>query len=157
MRIALEVNGSIEELDVEPQQTLLDLLHANLDLRRTKRVCDVGECGACTILVDGLPVYACILLAISCRDRHVETIEAQAPNGRVHPLQAALVAADALQCGFCAPAWTMALKPLLSPESIPAQAEVQTALSGVCCRCGANAQRIQKAVQGAKSPSEERS
>ncbi|MBI2956933.1 MAG: 2Fe-2S iron-sulfur cluster binding domain-containing protein, partial [Acidobacteria bacterium] len=108
--LRLRVNGRIFRLSVEPRWTLLDVLRNQLDLTGTKRVCDRGECGACTVLLDGLPVYSCLLLALDAPDHDIQTIEGLSADGRLHPLQEAFVRHDALQCGFCTPGMVMSCK-----------------------------------------------
>src|SRR5437899_10589266 len=99
--VALNVNGEAVTVRVPPRRTLLDALRESLALTGTKRVCDEGTCGACTVLVDGRPVYSCMTLAIACARKRVETIEGLAKDGELHPVQRAFVDTDAFQCGFC--------------------------------------------------------
>lgn len=128
------------EVRAEPagHATLLDLLRDTLALTGTKRVCDRGECGACTVLLDGDPVYACLTLAHGCEGQRVTTIEGLAPASAPasHPLQQAFVAEDAAQCGFCTPGQLMAAAALLSAHADPSDAEIRDAMSGNLCRCG---------------------
>src|SRR5438067_9630111 len=102
-RVALRVNGSRYELVLEPRRTLLDALRHDLQLTGTKKVCDMGDCGACTVLVEGRAVYSCLLLAVDCEGQQITTIEGLACDGRLDPLQQAFIEADAFQCGFCTP------------------------------------------------------
>src|SRR5437763_6935372 len=99
--VRLRINGTSEELRVEPRRTLLDALREDLQLTGTKKVCDMGDCGACTVLVDGRAMYACLLLAVDCEGRQIATIEGLACDGELDPIQEAFVQADAFQCGFC--------------------------------------------------------
>lgn len=138
MQISIEVNGEAQTLEVEGRETLLDLLRNRLGLNGTKRVCDDGVCGQCSVLLDGLAVNACILLAGSARDRHVETIESLSRDGILDPLQQALIDGDALACGFCAPAWLMTVTGLLRAEPQSDRAALRQALSGIRCRCDAD-------------------
>lgn len=137
MQISIDVNGRAHAMDVEGNETLLDLLRDRLGLTGTKRVCDEGTCGQCTVLLDGLPVFACILLAASCRGRVVQTIEALALDGRLHPLQRMLIDGAGLACGFCASAWVMALRGLLDVRPDSDEVTIADAVAGVVCRCGA--------------------
>jgi aerobic-type carbon monoxide dehydrogenase small subunit (CoxS/CutS family) len=134
--IALRVNGRTFRLQIEPRWTLLDVLRNQLDLTGTKRVCDRGECGACTVLRDGQPVYSCLTLALEAQDHDIETVEALSADGRLHPLQEAFVRNDALQCGFCTPGMVMSLKVLLDRNPDPSLDDVKQAISGNLCKCG---------------------
>jgi len=135
--IVLNVNGRREPLEVEPRCTLLDALRLDLGLTGAKLVCNAGNCGACTVLVDGRAVYSCLLLAVECEGRDITTVEGLAEDGRLHPLQEAFVHHDALQCGFCTPGQVMAAYALLSETPKPSEAEIVAGMSGNLCRCGA--------------------
>lgn len=154
--IRLKINGDTYRLAVEPSATLLDTLRNQLDLTGTKRVCDRAECGACTVLFNGKPVYACMMLALDAQIGEVETIEALAAHGRLHPLQEAFVNHDALQCGFCTPGMVMALKGLLDHNPNPSPDDVKEAISGNLCKCGTYP-KIFRAVQDAAKTLRERS
>ncbi len=132
----LTVNGRPREVAAEPHESLLTVLRERLALTGTKLVCDRGECGACTVLLDGRPVYACLTLAAACGDEPITTIEGVAPAGALHPLQEAFVARDAVQCGFCTPGQVMAALALLSRVSSPDDDDIREAMSGNLCRCG---------------------
>ncbi len=132
----IEINGRGTDADVSHDATLLDLLRDALGLTGTKRVCDRGECGACTVLLDGDPVLSCLTLAHGCAGQSVRTIEGLASAEVPHPLQSAFVAEDASQCGFCTPGQLMAAAALLARNADPTDAEVVAALSGNLCRCG---------------------
>ncbi len=134
--INLKVNGQPRTLKVEPRLTLLDALRDRLDLTGAKKICDRGECGGCTVLLDGKPVYACMLLAVDARGRAITTVEGIAPKGKLHPVQAAFIDKDALQCGFCTPGFVVASKALLDARPSPSLDEVRAALCGHLCRCG---------------------
>jgi len=136
--IVLSVNGTGHALALEPRRTLLDAIRHDLGLTGTKKVCDMGDCGACTVLVDGRAVYACLLLAVDCAGRRVTTIEGLGGE-RLDPVQEAFVRADALQCGFCTPGQIMSLRALLDGTAEPTDAEILRAVSGNLCRCGAYA------------------
>jgi aerobic-type carbon monoxide dehydrogenase small subunit (CoxS/CutS family) len=136
-RVRLSVNGGVYERDVEPRRTLLDTLRNDLGLTGAKLGCDMGQCGACTILVDGEAVYACLLLTIEMEGRAITTVEGLAPGGELDPVQAAIIEHDALQCGFCTPGQVMAMKAMLAHNPHPTDEEIDRALSGNLCRCGA--------------------
>ncbi len=137
IELALEVNGAVHELFVEPRRTLLDALRVNLGLTGTKQVCGQGNCGACTVHIDGEPVYSCLQLAVECEGRAITTIEGLRQGGMLHPLQQAFVEHDALQCGFCTSGQIMAAVALLERIPKPTEADVIGGLSGNLCRCGA--------------------
>ena len=135
--VALHVNGAQRPLEVEPRRTLLDVLRLELGLTGAKRSCDMGNCGACTVLVDGHANYSCLLLAVDCAGRAITTVEGIAPQGALHPVQQAFVEADALQCGYCTPGQIMSLCGLLNENPSPTDEEIVRAVSGNLCRCGA--------------------
>jgi aerobic-type carbon monoxide dehydrogenase small subunit (CoxS/CutS family) len=124
-------------LVIEPRRTLLDALRVDLQLTGTKKVCDMGDCGACTVLVEGRAMYACLLLAVDCEGQQITTIEGLSHNGQLDPVQQAFIQADALQCGFCTPGQIMSLRALLHDTPTPTEAEIRRAVSGNLCRCGA--------------------
>jgi xanthine dehydrogenase YagT iron-sulfur-binding subunit len=136
-RMRLTVNGEVYTRDVEPRATLLDTLRDDLGLTGAKLGCDMGQCGACTVLVDGEAMYACLALAIEMEGREITTIEGLARGGALDPVQAAIVEHDALQCGFCTPGQALALKALLARTPHPTDEEIDRALAGNLCRCGA--------------------
>jgi aerobic-type carbon monoxide dehydrogenase small subunit (CoxS/CutS family) len=135
--VLLDVNGERHALALEPRRTLLDVLRRELGLTGAKRACDMGNCGACTVHLDGRAVYSCLTLAVDCEGRAVTTIEGLAKDGALDPLQAAFVAADALQCGYCTPGQVMSLRALLNDNPWPSEEEIRRAVSGNLCRCGA--------------------
>ena len=141
MNVALRVNGAEEPLEVEPRRTLLDALRHDLDLTGTKKVCNAGDCGACTVLVDGRAMYACLLLAVDCAGREITTIEGlgapDADPARLDPVQRAFIEEDAFQCGFCTSGQIMSLRGLLNADPTPDDAAIERAVSGNICRCGA--------------------
>jgi aerobic-type carbon monoxide dehydrogenase small subunit (CoxS/CutS family) len=135
--VILLINGAEHRLVLEPRRTLLDTLRSTLHLTGTKKVCDMGDCGACTVLVDGRAMYACLLLAVDCTGRQVTTVEGLARDGTLDPVQQAFIEADAFQCGFCTSGQIMSLRALLNEAPAPSDAEIERAVSGNLCRCGA--------------------
>jgi aerobic-type carbon monoxide dehydrogenase small subunit (CoxS/CutS family) len=135
--IQLQVNGALHSLEVEPRRTLLDALRVDLHLTGTKKVCDMGECGACTVLLDHRAVYSCLTLAVECEGRQILTVEGLSDGARLDPIQQAFVEHDAFQCGFCTPGQVMAVRALLERNPSPSPDEVRRAVSGNLCRCGA--------------------
>ncbi len=147
--VALEVNGDAVTVHVPPHRTLLDTLRETLGLTGAKRVCDEGTCGACTVLLDGRPVYSCMTLAVACADRAVETVEGLSTDG-LHPVQQAFVEHDAYQCGFCTPGQIMSCVALLRENPSPTSEDVLRAVSGNLCRCGAYPNIVAAALAAAK-------
>jgi len=148
----MTVNGEHVELAAEPRRTLLDALRLDCGLTGAKKGCDMGNCGACTVLLDGEAVYSCLVLAADCAGRAVTTVEGLAADGKLHRLQEAFIAADAFQCGFCTPGQLMALAALFGRVPQPSDAQIMRALSGNLCRCGAY-QHIVRAAQLARDGS----
>jgi carbon-monoxide dehydrogenase small subunit len=146
-KILFNLNGHPVETLVEPHWTLLDLLRDQLELTGTKEGCGQGECGACTVLLDGLAVNACLFPVLEAEGREVTTIEGLAgPDGSLHPLQEAFINCGAVQCGFCTPGMILSAKALLDENLHPSEDEIRAALAGNFCRCTGYAQIIQ-AVQ----------
>jgi len=135
--VTLIVNGTAQAILVEPRRTLLDALRHNLELTGTKKVCDMGNCGACTVVVDGLAMYSCLLLAIDCDGREITTIEGVAQGNTLTSLQEAFIEADAFQCGFCTSGQIMSLHALLARHEQPTDEQIERAVTGNLCRCGA--------------------
>lgn len=135
--VTLRINDVDHALLLEPRRTLLDTLRNDVQLTGTKKVCDMGNCGACTVLVDGRAMYSCLLLAVDCEGREITTIEGLAQNGELDPVQRAFVEADAFQCGFCTPGQIMSIKGLLEATPQPSDEQILRAVSGNLCRCGA--------------------
>ena len=135
--MSLSINGQAHTILVEPRRTLLDTLREDLYLTGTKKVCDMGDCGACTVLVDGKTMYACLLLAIDCQDRAITTVEGIEHDGHLEPIQQAFIEHDAFQCGFCTPGQIMSLHALFTETATPSREQIQRAVSGNLCRCGA--------------------
>ena len=147
-RIRVTVNGSAQAIEVEDRWTLVELLRDHLGLTGTKIGCDRGECGACTVLLDGKPVYSCSNLAVWADGRTVETVEGLAQGGKLDPLQQAFVDHDAAQCGFCTSGQLMSAKALLRANAHPTAEDVRAGLTGNLCRC-ANYNRYVEAVVAA--------
>ena len=146
--ITLTVNGRKVNLDVNANETLLDVLRDRLDLTGAKKVCDRGECGGCTVHLDGEPVYACMVLAIRADGRAVKTVEGLAEGDKLHPVQEAFIEKDGYQCGFCTPGFLMSTSAFLEKNPAPTLDEIKKALSGNLCRCG-NYAKIYEAVEAA--------
>ena len=147
--VALEVNGAGVTVHVPPHRTLLDTLRETLGLTGAKRVCDEGSCGACTVLLDGEPVYSCLTLAVACAGHAVRTVEGLSSEG-LHPVQQAFIDHDAFQCGFCTPGQIMSCVALLERNASPTAEDVLRAVSGNLCRCGAYPNIVAAAISAAK-------
>ena len=147
--VRLTVNGKRVDLMIEPRVTLLDALRMRADLTGNKRGCDRGACGACTMIVDGRPVYACSTLAIEVQGKQIRNVEGLAEGGKLHPVQQAFCDADALMCGFCTPGFIMASVALLEKHPSPTPEQIRRGLDGNICRCGTFS-RIFEAVSSAK-------
>lgn len=148
MTIQVTVNGSIEELRAAPNLSLLHMLRENLSLTGTKNGCEAGECGACTVLLDGEPVNSCMVLAVECDGKEVETIEGLTERVGMQKLQEAFMELNAIQCGFCTPGMLISSYALLERNPNPSEEEIQIALLGNLCRC-TGYERIIGAVQKA--------
>lgn len=135
MRVALQLNGEAVELEIKPNRTLLELLREDLALTGTKDGCGIGECGSCTVLLDGWPIRSCLALAVEARGREVTTIEGLAKGERLHPLQESFIRNGAIQCGFCIPGMLLVAKALLDEKPHPTEQEVRAAIAGNLCRC----------------------
>jgi xanthine dehydrogenase YagT iron-sulfur-binding subunit len=146
--LTLNVNGKDQKVSIEPRVTLLRALRNHLDLTGSKEICDRGSCGGCGVIIDGNLVNSCMMLAVDAVGKKVTTIEALSADGKLHPIQAEFVKADALQCGFCTPGMVMACKSLLDKKKDPSLVEIKRGLSGNICRCGTYT-RIFAAVQAA--------
>jgi len=134
--LELVVNGEKRRLEVEPRVTLLDALRDRLDLTGAKRVCDRGACGACTVWIDGKTANACMMLALDAQGRAVTSIEGLARGDELHPVQAAFLKHDALQCGFCTPGMIMSCAALVARGERPTEERIRAAVAGNLCRCG---------------------
>ncbi len=146
--ISLIVNGDPINAVVKDNMTLLDFLRDQLGLTGTKKGCEQGECGACTVQLDGFPVNSCSTLAVECDGREVTTIEGVAKDGKLHPIQAQFIEKWALQCGYCTPGMIMSAKCLLEKNPYPTELEIREAIEGNLCRCTGYA-KIVEAIQAA--------
>ena len=143
IKLSMNVNGSPIEVMVEPNARLIDVLRDDLRLTRTKEGCGVGECGACTVVVDGENINSCLTLAVSMEGKSITTIEGVQENGELHPIQESFIKNHALQCGFCTPGLIMSAKALLDENPHPSRGEIRVAISGNFCRCTGYDQVIQ--------------
>jgi xanthine dehydrogenase YagT iron-sulfur-binding subunit len=134
--IQLMINGKASTVNVEPRVTLLEALRNELDITGAKRVCDRATCGACTMIVDGKPVYSCSVLAIEAQGKQITTVESLMQGDKLHPLQQAFIDNDGQQCGFCTPGFVVAAKAFLDKNPTPTSEEIQKGLGGNLCRCG---------------------
>ena len=151
--VTLSVNGKESALTVAPNRTLLDVLRDELSLIGTKKGCDEGTCGACTVIMDDRPVLSCMVLAVRCQGKAIETIEGLAKNGSLHPLQQAAIEKNAVQCGFCTPGWLLSAKVLLENQPHPSRKDVRSAIAGNLCRCTGYT-KIEDAILAAADPEE---
>ena len=135
VHLKLRVNGEEAEVSFAPYKTLLEVLREELALTGTKHGCELGECGACAVLVDGEPVLSCLTLALECEGSAVETVEGLARGPALHPLQAAFADLGGAQCGYCTPGLLMTAKALLDAEPAPSRERIKEAIAGVLCRC----------------------
>jgi aerobic-type carbon monoxide dehydrogenase small subunit (CoxS/CutS family) len=146
--ITLNVNGQIYDLVIPVNRTLTQVLRENLKLTGTKQGCSVGDCGSCTILMDGRPVNSCLVLAVEAEGHSIQTIEGLAEDGRLHPVQQAFVEQGGIQCGFCSPGMILTAKALLDKNPSPNGEEIRKAISGNLCRC-TGYQKIVESIQSA--------
>ena len=146
--IKLTINGREYEMTVSPNRTLVDLLRYDLGLTGTKKGCDMGDCGSCTVLMDGRPVNSCLVLAVQANGRDILTIEGLETDEGLHPLQESFIDHGAIQCGFCTPGMILSAKGLLDCNPNPDEVEIRTAISGNLCRC-TGYQKIVEAIEGA--------
>ncbi len=153
VEIQLTVNGLVYQKEVEPRRTLLELIREDLELTGTKEGCGLGECGTCTVLLDGKPIKSCITLAVQANGREVTTIEGiENPDGTLHPLQQAFIDHGAIQCGFCTPGMVLSAKALLDENPKPSEMEIKQAIAGNLCRC-TGYQKIVEAIRSAAQDS----
>lgn len=133
--IELNVNGNSYEAVISPQDLLIDVLRRKLDLTGTKKGCGQGDCGTCTVLIDGRRALACLTLAIACEGRRILTIEGMEQHGALHPIQQAFIDKGAIQCGYCTPGMVLSAKALLDENPDPSEHEIKLGISGNLCRC----------------------
>ena len=129
------VNGRSYEVILEPRMLLVDVIREKIGLTGTKYACGTGDCGACTVLIEGKPVLSCLTLAVTARDKHIVTIEGLGEGAALHPIQQAFVDSGAVQCGFCTPGMVLSAKALLEENPKPTRNEIQQGLAGNLCRC----------------------
>jgi len=134
--VVLTVNGNRVEAEVDDRMTLAELLREDLDLTGTKVGCNRGECGSCTVIIDGMAVYSCTTLAVEAAGKEVVPIEGLGSGKELHPLQKAFIEHDALQCGYCTPGMILSVKALLERNPLPTELDIRTAIDGNLCRCG---------------------
>ena len=149
--IRLIVNDKDYEIAVRPNQTLADVIRNDIGLTGTKKGCEVGECGTCTVILDGKPVNSCLVLAVQANGKNVLTIEGLETDQGLHPIQQAFVDKGAIQCGFCTPGMILSAKSLLDQNPTPDEKEIRTAISGNLCRC-TGYQKIVEAIASVKDP-----
>jgi carbon-monoxide dehydrogenase small subunit len=148
--IELKVNGEIHEVSVKTNETLLDVIRYKLELTGTKKGCDTGQCGSCTVLLDGKPVNSCLILAMEARGREILTVEGLAKNGQLHPLQEAFIQEGAVQCGYCTPGMLLSAKALLDENPTPTEEEVKEGIAGNLCRCTGYVKIVTAILAGAE-------
>jgi xanthine dehydrogenase YagT iron-sulfur-binding subunit len=149
--VALNINGAVKHVSLEPRTTLAEALRHELHLTGTKIVCDRGSCSACTVMLDGMPVNSCTTFALDAVDRKITTIEGLGNPEHLHPVQAAFVEHDGMQCGYCTPGMVMSCAALLERNPNPAAADVQQAISGNICRCGTYPKVVEAVLETARS------
>jgi carbon-monoxide dehydrogenase small subunit len=135
VKIAVSVNGEPTEVAFAPHKTLLEVLREDLGLTGTKHGCELGECGTCTVLLDGTPVLSCLVLGLACAGQSVRTVEGMASGGKLHPLQETFADLGAAQCGYCTPAFLLTAEALLTTNPKPTRDQIKDALAGNLCRC----------------------
>ena len=150
--IHLTINDRKYEVAVEPNQTLVDLLRYQLELTGTKKGCELGDCGSCTVIMDGRPVNSCLVLAMQADGKTITTIEGLETEGELHPIQRAFIEKGAIQCGFCSSGMILSVKSLLDRNPHPNETDIRRAISGNLCRC-TGYQKIIEAVKSASSDS----
>ena len=133
--VALRINGEERDVLAAAHKTLLEVLREELNLTGTKHGCELGECGTCTVLVDGAPVLSCLALPVECQGREIKTVEGMATGGDLHPLQQAFAELGAAQCGYCTPGILLTAEALLEEKPVPTRDEIRHALAGNLCRC----------------------
>jgi len=154
VQLTLRVNGEEQSFSFAPYKTLLEVLREDLGLTGTKHGCELGECGACAVLIDGEPQLSCLVLALECEGLAVDTVEGLA-GAALHPLQAAFADLGAAQCGYCTPGILMTAKALLAHEPRPSKERIREAISGNLCRCTGYQQIVEAIEEGARRMSDE--
>lgn len=151
VEMTLHVNGEEYDLEIEPHRTLVEVLRETLGFTGTKKSCNEGECGACTVIMDGKPVASCLVLALDAEGKEILTIEGLAHGEDLHPLQVAFVRQGGIQCGFCTPGMIMSAKALLDKNPSPTTMEVRSAISGNLCRCTGYQQIVDAVMTAAEA------
>ena len=152
MRVSLTVNGEKRAAEAREGESLLAFLREELELPGSKNACEQGECGSCSVMLDGALLCSCLVLAGACADKTVETVEGLSADGRMHPLQTAFLKAGAVQCGFCTPGLIVSANALLQSNPEPSDAEIREALSGNICRCTGYGKILEAVHAVAKGP-----
>lgn len=150
IKTKFDLNGRLVEYDVAPNWTLLDFLRNELGMTSPKKGCDLGECGACTVLLDNEPVYSCLILAPQVNGKTILTLEGLSKNGKLHPIQSAFLEKNAFQCGYCTPGFILATKALLDKNKNPTISEINKALAGHLCRCTGYARMLDAVLYAAE-------
>ena len=148
--LTLKVNGKVHKTVAEPRHVLLDVLRQNLDITGPKPICERGACGGCTVLVDGEPVYSCMMLALDAVGKDITTVEGLADGKTLDPVQQAFIEHDALMCGFCTPGFLMSVRALIDRNPNPNLDDVKTAVAGNTCRCGTYPRIFEAALTAAR-------
>jgi aerobic-type carbon monoxide dehydrogenase small subunit (CoxS/CutS family) len=156
VRLTLRINGQAKQLQVEPRTTLLNTLRNHANLTGAKLVCDRGTCGACTVMVEGKPVYSCMMLAVDAQGKQITTVEGLGTPEKMDPVQEAFVDNDALMCGFCTPGLVMSVRALLNRNPNPTLEQVKEACCGNLCRCGTYPRVFEAALAAARTSSARR-
>jgi len=151
-KVSIKINGKLHRLEVEPYRILSDLLREDLGLTGTKKSCEIGICGSCTVLLDGKAVSSCLVLVVDCHNQEITTIEGLSDGKKLHKLQKAFVEKGAIQCGFCTPGMILSSKALLDENPSPSEQEIRRAIAGNLCRCTGYA----KIVEAVKSVAEKK-
>jgi aerobic-type carbon monoxide dehydrogenase small subunit (CoxS/CutS family) len=152
--MSFTINGEIYEDEIDVRRTLLEVLRENFGLTGTKKGCNEGECGTCTVLLDGKPVASCLVLAVEAQGKSIETVEGLEQAGELHRLQQAFIEHGAFQCGFCTPGVLMAAKGLLNKNQKPSEEEVRRAIAGNLCRCTGYNKYVEAVLDVAEKPRE---
>ena len=152
MKLTLQINGETEQVEAPARELLIEVLRDRLHLTGTKEACEVGECGSCTVLLDGTAVRSCLMFAFDAAGKEITTIEGLAKDGKLHPLQEAFMRTGAVQCGFCIPGMILAAKALLVANPAPSREAIKTHIAGNLCRCTGYAKIIEAIELAAEPP-----